>query len=360
MKCQVEGCTVERQDLSQHIRFDHQMTVKEYKEKYNVQYIIDESKRQKRGSTRRTTNQSTKRFKCEICGEACLTEGALYKHYSKLNEAKHSYILFNESNVDEWVQCEICGLRRSRIDFHLQAVHNMTKEEYFEKFNKPFHSKMFLERVRQSASKHHESERYLGSRNPFYSKHHSEESRKSIGETTKTNNSKLEKHFNKGRHHTEEACQKMSESRMGNKNPMFGKQPDIKTAFSIHGYRNDIGHSVRSTLEANYARYLIYNKIKYEFEPRPFIIDTDKGKASCWIDFYLIDTDEWVETKNYMGRDIKKIELTRDQYPTAKIKILYADSIEWRKIEKEYSVLIPLWETSVQNLRTHPSLYNRQ
>lgn len=360
MKCQVEGCTVERQDLSQHIRLDHQMTIKEYKEKYNVQYVIDEEKRKKRGATRRITNQTTKQFLCEICGEACLTEGALYKHYSTSNEAKHSYKIFNEVNCDEWVQCEICMLRRSRIDFHLQAVHNISKEEYFEKYNKTCFSKSFLDKVRESSFKKHESQHFLGSKNPFYNKKHSEESRKNISETIKKDNSELDVHFNKGTKRTLETRRKMSESRAGVKNPMFGKQPDIKTAFSIHGYRNDIGHSVRSTLEANYARYLIYNKIKYEFEPRPFIIDTDKGKASCWIDFYLVDTDEWVETKNYMGRDIKKIELTRDQYPTAKIKILYADSIEWRKIEKEYSILIPLWETSIQNLRTHPSLYNRQ
>jgi transcription elongation factor Elf1 len=359
MKCLIEGCQEERGDLQQHIRLDHKLSIQEYKEMFNVKYVIDEEKRMKRGASRRKTNQETKQFKCEICGEACVTQPSLYKHCFYSKDPKHSHLIFNSTNSNEWVECKICGMRKGRIDFHLKIDHKITKQEYTSKYPDPLYSNNFIEKT-TIAGKSVSKEIFKGEKNPFYGKCHSEESRKSISDTIKKNNSKNIIHHNKGRTHTEQTKSKMSESRMGSKNHRFGKQPDIKTAFSIHGYRNDIGHSVRSTLEANYARYLIYNKIKYMFELKPFEVISDKGKENCWIDFYLSQTDEWVETKNFMGRDIRKIELTREQYPTAKIKILYADSIEWRKIEEQYSVLIPLWETSVKNLRTHPSLYIKQ
>jgi hypothetical protein len=357
MKCQIKGCGVERADLSQHIRLDHNMSIVEYKQQYNVKYVVDESKREKRGATRKKTNQKIKLFKCEICDEACQTQKALHKHYSKSKDSKHSQIIFNELNCDDWVECIICGLRRSRLDLHLKADHNMTTEQYTKLYKTPFLSKNFIFRTSQGGKNSVNRERFLGSKNPFYGKHHSDESRESIGETTRKNNCKKFVHHNFGRKHTSEAKQKMSDSRKGEKNPMFGRQPDVKTAHSIHGYRKDIGHSVRSTLEANYARFLIYNKIKYEHEPKSFVIETKEGKENCWIDFYLVETKEWVEIKNYTGRDISKIELVKQQYPKEKIKILYADSNEWKTIEEKYSKLILLWETSQRNLRTHPELY---
>lgn len=357
MKCQIEGCDVVREDLSQHIRIDHNMPVQEYKLKFNVKYVIDEEKRLKRGASRRITNQLTKQFKCEICGEACLTKEALDKHYGMSKDAQHSYVLFNETNIDDWVQCEICGLRRSRLDFHLLADHNMSKEEYEKTYNKSCLSENFVKRSKAGGRTIIGKGMFLGSKNPFYGKHHSEFSKNSIGLTIKLNNSKKFVHHNKGRSHTEETRKKMSESRIGSKNPMFGKQPNMKTAYSIHGYRKDIGHSVRSTLEANYARYLVYNNIEYEFEPKPFVVVSDKGEENCWIDFYLPQTDEWVELKNYQDRNIDKIELIIKQYPNIKLKILYADSDEWQDIDEKYSKLLPLWETQAQNLRTRPDLY---
>lgn len=357
MKCQIKGCNVERADLSQHIRCDHKLSVADYKQQYNVKYVIDESKRLKRGATRKKTNQKTKQYKCEVCNEACLTQKALRKHYIKSKDSKHSQIIFNEYNVDDWVECKVCGLRRSRLDIHLKFDHNMSTEQYVKSYQVSFLSKNFIIRTSQSGKNSVNREQFVGSNNPFYGKHHSLETKDKISKTTIDNNSKNIVHFNLGRKHTDEVKKRMSNSRVGDKNPMFGKQPDIKTAHSIHGYRKDIGHSVRSTLEANYARYLKYIGVKYEYELKPFVLQIDGRVRNCWIDFYLVDFNEWVELKNYLGRDIRNIEILREQYKDVNVKILYGDSSEWRDIEDKYSKLIPMWETENRNLKTHPELY---
>jgi type I restriction-modification system DNA methylase subunit len=64
--------------------------------------------------------------------------------------------------------------------------------------------------------------------------------------------------------------------------------------------------------------------------------------------------------KNYVGRDVLKIELAKLQYPEEKIRIIYETSEEWQTIVEKYSKLIDLWETATRNLRTHPELYITQ
>jgi len=292
---------------------------------------------------------------CEICKKHFKN---LKTHCVKRYDKEHTDYFFNDLNFEEWVPCKIegCFYKASRIDFHLKTIHKMSKIEYELKYGSVV-SKKFIERTTEQGKHANDRKDLTGENNPFYGKKHSKESCEKISQTTIRNNSLLEHHHNLGRIHTEQTRKKMSESRIGEKNPRFGIKPDIKTTHSIHGFRSDIGHSVRSTLEANYARYLRYNNIDYVFEPKSFLINNNGIKQNCWIDFYLTQTDEWVELKNYLGRDITKYELVKIQYTNVKIKIIYADSEEWTAIENKYSSLIPLWETGKQNLRTHPELY---
>ena len=51
----------------------------------------------------------------------------------------------------------------------------------------------------------------------------------------------------------------------GKNNPMYGKVTKIKS-----GFRKDLGHSVRSSWEANFSRILKYMKINYEYEKYTF------------------------------------------------------------------------------------------
>ena len=83
------------------------------------------------------------------------------------------------------------------------------------------------------------------------------------------------------------------------------KEQASKTGSTIglNNYKNDYnwyfiknGEKVhcRSGYEVIYANYLIQNDIVFEYEPKCFKLDNGKRYTP---DFYLIDTDEWVEIK---------------------------------------------------------------
>jgi hypothetical protein len=140
---------------------------------------------------------------------------------------------------------------------------------------------------------------------------------------------------------------------------MFGKPAAIGSSFGIQGTRKDTGNvHFRSTLEANYARYLDYNRIRYIYEYKCFeLIKEDGGLTTYRPDFYLIDTNEYIETKNYNRAGVDKIVLMKLQYPDIKLKVIYQHSEEWKAIESKYKLLISLWETNKQNLRKTKELY---
>jgi len=63
------------------------------------------------------------------------------------------------------------------------------------------------------------------------------------------------------------------------------------------GYRNDLGHFVRSSWEADFARILKYFKIDYEYEKYRFkLIGTNSTYSYC-PDFYISETDCFYEIK---------------------------------------------------------------
>jgi len=195
-------------------------------------------------------------------------------------------------------------------------------------------------------------------KNPFYGKKHSKQTKEQISKSIKADNARRDKHFNLGRKHTEEAKRNMSLNRTGERNGMFGKPAAKGSSRAIQGARKDIGHHVRSTFEANYIRYLKYNDVRYEYEPRSFVMVKEDGrKTSYRPDFYLPETDEYVETKNYKRKGIDKVALMQSQYQHIKIRVLYYSSDEWKEIDVKYRQLIPLWETGKQNLRKTPELY---
>lgn len=346
---------VERSDLSQHIKDEHGISVNDYKKLFNVDSVIDDEVSNKRTET----NRKRMKYECDLCLEKFGTERQLQKHYRKSKDSKHSYKLYNESNADEWVDCKICGLRRKKLIDHIKNDHNITKEEYEIKYGSVF-GKIYLEVMKENGSSKHESERYIGDKNPFYGKTHTKESRQQITSSLLEDNSKRDKHFNKDRVHTPEACHNIALGHTGERNGMFGKPAAEGSSFGIQGVRKDIDQNIsfRSTFEANYARYLQYNKIRFEYEPRCFeLVKEDRSKTTYRPDFYLSDTDEYVETKNYERAGFDKIAALKTQYPDVKLSVLYQHSDEWQMIEEEYSELILLWETSKQNLRKTPELY---
>jgi hypothetical protein len=115
----------------------------------------------------------------------------------------------------------------------------------------------------------------------------------------------------------------------------------------IGGFREDLGFSVRSQMEANYIRILKYTNTPFKYEPTRFYIKNSEGKniASFLPDFLLTETGNYVETKGFLNyRDKWLLSEFHRQYPKVEVFVLLANSELWRQLTRKYRVLIPEWE----------------
>lgn len=118
----------------------------------------------------------------------------------------------------------------------------------------------------------------------------------------------------------------------------------------IGGTRNDIGHYVRSTWEANFARYLIYTNQKYKFEPNIFVLKNENKEIRYTPDFKV--EDKYFEIKGWWNEKSLKIKkLMQDQYPD--IKIEYIDEIVYKQLEKQFGDKINGWEFKSRRINEH-------
>lgn len=99
-------------------------------------------------------------------------------------------------------------------------------------------------------------------------------------------------------------------------------------AISKGGYYKGI--FMRSPWEIIYAKYLDKNKIKWKYECKIFKF---KNGQKYVPDFYLPETDEWIEIKGWMDERSKlKIELFKKEFPNLKFKIYRAEDVtKWKK-----------------------------
>lgn len=128
-----------------------------------------------------------------------------------------------------------------------------------------------------------------------------------------------------------------------------------KNSFSSakRGFRKDIGIHVRSSWEANYARYLNFlikheGKIeKWEYESEIFWFHKiQQGCRSYKPDFKVFMKDgtvEYHEVKGWMHpRGKTALNRMRIYYP--KIKVVLIDQTRYRGIRDSVKPLIPMWE----------------
>jgi len=88
---------------------------------------------------------------------------------------------------------------------------------------------------------------------------------------------------------------------------------------------------MRSSYEIIYAKYLDKNEIKWKYEPKTF----DLGKTTYTPDFYLPESDTYVEVKGYWLEDAKKkFKKFKDMYKE-KIIVINEEIIKQIK-EKKY------------------------
>ncbi|MBA7557968.1 hypothetical protein ES705_50753 [subsurface metagenome] len=135
------------------------------------------------------------------------------------------------------------------------------------------------------------------------------------------------------------------------KNKVWLKFPHNINRGYYGGFREDLGHYVRSRWEANIGRYLKFliekRKIKkYEYEVDTFEFNKIKrGNRSYTPDFkvYLNNGEiEYWEVKGWMDKSSKtKLRRMKKYYPEFKIILIRKE--EYREIKK-WSRLIPNWE----------------
>ena len=126
-------------------------------------------------------------------------------------------------------------------------------------------------------------------------------------------------------------------SQKGKNAPMYGKRGKLAPMYgkiAKHGKGQYYKKSyMRSSWEVGFAKYCIINHIKYKYEPKAFEIiykyEGDKKEGTYRPDFYLPETNEYIEIKGYWRDDAKiKFDAFKKQYPNINIKILM-NKKEW-------------------------------
>lgn len=114
---------------------------------------------------------------------------------------------------------------------------------------------------------------------------------------------------------------------------------------SRNGYREDLGHYVRSSWEANFARLLSFLGTEYEYEPRRFMMKDASNElvASYLPDFYLVGLARYVELKGYWASGARrKVLLFQEAYPDIELDII--EELDYKRLEDKFSNLVPNWE----------------
>ena len=110
------------------------------------------------------------------------------------------------------------------------------------------------------------------------------------------------------------------------------------------------GLYVRSSWEANYARYLSFlvsngEILGWEYEPDTFEFPVKRGNIAYTPDFKIINNDgsvEYHEVKGYMDKDSAvKLKRMEKYYPTIKVVVIGKD--EYTMLKK-WAKLINGWE----------------
>ena len=136
-----------------------------------------------------------------------------------------------------------------------------------------------------------------------------------------------------------EMRKKLSLRSRGSNNPMFGK----KSPHRKGGYRKDLGHYVRSSWEADFARILKLYNLDYEYEPRTFKLIRANGEILHYTpDFYVPSQNTFYEIKGFLrDLDREKLELFKQQYP--QINLVVISSTKFAELALKYKTLIN-WE----------------
>lgn len=83
--------------------------------------------------------------------------------------------------------------------------------------------------------------------------------------------------------------------------------------------------SLKSSYERIYAEHLIEHGVRFEYEPKAFKLSDGMRYTP---DFYLNDSDEWIEVKGYMSDRAREKTLLFPKVTGEKLTVLYKDDLE--------------------------------
>lgn len=205
------------------------------------------------------------------------------------------------------------------------------------------YEEMFGEK-RAIQRKENHRELMLGRKNPFYGKHHDINTRRRMSKShqgvphphseiqdIRISLSRMgKKHHFYGKNLSEEHRNKISKalkgykrplscrknyakSKIGKKNPMYGKIPAMRISKGGFTLKGDY---VRSSWEIQVCNWLYQNHIKYQYEPKTFILKDSTGKEFSYTpDLYIKDWKVWCEIKGWWNPEsFKKVHLFEKKY----------------------------------------------
>lgn len=105
------------------------------------------------------------------------------------------------------------------------------------------------------------------------------------------------------------------------------------------GRREDLGHFVRSTWEANVCRVLLALGLTYAYEPQSFRLPN----GTFYRPDLLVESCLWIEVKGWMNSaSAAKIAAFRNGYPQYTLIVIGKD--EYLALERAFAAMVPNWE----------------
>jgi hypothetical protein len=112
------------------------------------------------------------------------------------------------------------------------------------------------------------------------------------------------------------------------------------------GTGQSAGRTFANESEAEFARILDFYGLRWEYEPRSFVLQwDDRGRATERFapDFYLPDFDLYIELttlkQDLVTRKNRKVRRLRELYPGVRVKVFYGR--DFRSLLRKYGLRDP-------------------
>lgn len=279
---------------------------------------------------------------CPICNRPYNEHWKVVNHLRKHKDADHkAYLVKQEQEYIEVYQTT----ERQNLHKALFEQHNVFCGTSFA------HSSKILHRLTDKKDREQNRRQRISKTMSITIKTSEHNSRVSIG---------VSKAWQQGKFDTDEVKAaraigyKNRPSVKGENNPMFGKPCPKGAGRGKGGIREDIGHYVRSTWEANICRICIYVGRKYTYEPTRFPITIDSNQYSYCPDLYFPDKGFYYEIKGHARSSalwicdcihcVKNRKIISQVRQTYGVKIIIIGRDEYKRLMRKFSKLVSTWE----------------